>query len=92
MYVRKYPKLKIKIVDGTSLAAAVVVHSIPAGTREVLFRGQITKVARAIVISLCQSGIKVPINYMYNHIMCLFFSSYRIYTITLRVRASVIER
>ncbi|CAN7103740.1 protein CER1-like 2 [Brassica rapa] len=61
MYVRKHPKLKIRIVDGSSLAAEVVVHSIPVGTREVLFRGQVTKVARAIVISLCQNGIKVMV-------------------------------
>ncbi|CAN6807706.1 unnamed protein product [Brassica oleracea] len=61
MYVRKHPKLKIRIVDGSSLAAAVVVHSIPVDTREVLFRGRITKVARAIVISLCQNGIKVMV-------------------------------
>ncbi|KAG2296399.1 hypothetical protein Bca52824_043068 [Brassica carinata] len=73
MYVRKYPKLKIKIVDGTSLAAAVVVHSIPAGTREVLFRGQITKVARAIVISLCQSGIKVMVLHKEEHCMLARF-------------------
>ncbi|CAH2058886.1 unnamed protein product [Thlaspi arvense] len=61
MYVRKHPKLKIRIVDGSSLAAEVVVHSIPVGTREVLFRGQITKVARAVVFSLCQNGIKVMV-------------------------------
>jgi len=47
-------------VDGGSLAAEVVLHSIPVGTKEVLFRGQITKVARAIVFSLCQNAIKVP--------------------------------
>ncbi|CAF1700382.1 unnamed protein product, partial [Brassica napus] len=40
MYVRKHPKLKIRIVDGSS---------------------RITKVARAIVISLCQNGIKVMV-------------------------------
>ena len=77
MYVRKHPKLKIRIVDGSSLAAAVVVHSIPVGTREVLFRGQITKVARAIVTSLCQNGIKVPI-YIFNFIcFSLAFNSYK---------------
>ncbi|CAH8354630.1 unnamed protein product [Eruca vesicaria subsp. sativa] len=75
MYVRKYPKLKIRIVDGSSLAAAVVVHSIPAGTREVLFRGQITKVARAIVISLCQSGIKVMVIREEEHCMLAGFIS-----------------
>ena len=75
MYVRKHPKLKIRIVDGSSLAAEVVVHSIPVGTREVLFRGQVTKVARAIVISLCQNGIKVT-TYIYITI-CFIFSSFQ---------------
>lgn len=65
MYVRKHPKLKIRIVDGNSLAAEVVVHSIPIGTKEVLFRGQITKVARAIVSSLCQNDIKVHIVFFF---------------------------
>ncbi|CAN8316914.1 unnamed protein product [Cochlearia groenlandica] len=61
MYVRKHPKLKIRIVDGSSLAAEVVLHSVPLGTKEVLFIGQVTKVARAIVFSLCQNGIKVMV-------------------------------
>ncbi|KAJ4906935.1 Protein CER1-like 2 [Raphanus sativus] len=73
MYVRKHPNLKIRIVDGSSLAAEVVVHSIPAGTSEVLFRGKITKVARAIVISLCKSGIKVMVLREEEHCMLAGF-------------------
>uniref|UniRef100_A0A7N2LEJ4 Uncharacterized protein n=1 Tax=Quercus lobata TaxID=97700 RepID=A0A7N2LEJ4_QUELO len=45
LYVRRHPQLKIKIVDGCSLAAAVVLNSIPKGTTQVLLRGKITKVA-----------------------------------------------
>ncbi|KAL0671429.1 hypothetical protein Bca4012_034133 [Brassica carinata] len=75
MYVRKHPKLKIRIVDGSSLAAQVVVHSIPVGTREVLFRGQITKVARAIVTSLCQNGVKVMVLREEEHCMLARFLS-----------------
>ncbi|XP_023640614.1 protein CER1-like 2 isoform X2 [Capsella rubella] len=73
MYVRKHPKLKIKIVDGNSLAAKVVLHSIPVGTKEVLFRGQITKVARAIVFSLCQNAIKVMVLRKEEHSMLAEF-------------------
>ncbi|KAJ0262233.1 Protein CER1-like 2 [Hirschfeldia incana] len=73
MYVRKHPELKLRIVDGSSLAAEVVVHSIPVGTREVLFLGKITKVARAIVISLCQSGIKVMVLREEEHCMLAGF-------------------
>ncbi|KAF8110634.1 hypothetical protein N665_0081s0064 [Sinapis alba] len=73
MYVRKHPNLKIRIVDGSSLATQVVVHSIPVGTREILFRGQITKVARAIVTSLCQNGIKVMVLREEEHCMLAVF-------------------
>ncbi|XP_009141683.2 protein CER1-like 2 isoform X1 [Brassica rapa] len=73
VYVRKHPKLKIRIVDGSSLAAQVVIHSIPVGIKEVLFRGQITKVARAIVRSLCQNGIKVMVLREEEHCMLAEF-------------------
>ncbi|KAG7643468.1 Fatty acid hydroxylase [Arabidopsis suecica] len=73
MYVRRHPKLKIRIVDGGSLAAEVVLHSIPVGTKEVLFRGQITKVARAIVFSLCQNAIKVMVLRKEEHSMLAEF-------------------
>nr|VDD15360.1 unnamed protein product [Brassica oleracea] len=73
LYVRKHPKLKIRIVDGSSLAAQVVIHSIHVGIKEVLFRGQITKVARAIVRSLCQNGIKVMVLHEEEHCMLAEF-------------------
>ncbi|CAH2071601.1 unnamed protein product [Thlaspi arvense] len=61
MYVQKYPKLKIKLVDGSNMAAAVVVNSIPKGTTEVVFSGKPTKVASAVVFALCQRGVKVVV-------------------------------
>ncbi|CAA7021933.1 unnamed protein product [Microthlaspi erraticum] len=68
MYVQKHPKLKIKLVDGSSMAAAVVVNSIPKGTTEVVFRGNPTKVASAAVFALCQRGIKVVVLRTEEHI------------------------
>ncbi|KAL5538721.1 hypothetical protein UlMin_044803 [Ulmus minor] len=59
LYVRKHPRLKIKVVDGSSLAVAVVLNSVPKGTSQVLFRGKLTKVAYGIVNALCQKGIQV---------------------------------
>ncbi|XP_019082877.1 PREDICTED: protein CER1-like 1 isoform X3 [Camelina sativa] len=61
LYVQKHPNLKIRLVDGSSMAAAVVVNSIPTGTTEVVFRGNLTKIASAIVFSLSQKGIKVVV-------------------------------
>ena len=59
LYIRRNPQLKIKVVDGTSLAVAVVLNNIPKGTKQVLLRGKITKVARAIALVLCGKGIQV---------------------------------
>ncbi|KAL6130486.1 hypothetical protein ACLB2K_068865 [Fragaria x ananassa] len=59
LYVHRNPQLKIKVVDGSSLAVAVILNSIPKGTTEVLLRGNLTKVAYALAFSLCQKGIQV---------------------------------
>ncbi|OVA10370.1 Fatty acid hydroxylase [Macleaya cordata] len=59
VYIWKHPKLKIKLVDGSSLATALVLNSIPEGTNQVLIRGKLTKVAYAITLALCQRGVQV---------------------------------
>ncbi|XP_021286620.1 protein ECERIFERUM 1-like isoform X3 [Herrania umbratica] len=59
LYIQRHPKLKIKVVDGSSLVAAVVVNSIPEETRQVVLRGKLSKVAYAIALALCQKGVKV---------------------------------
>jgi aldehyde decarbonylase len=59
LYVSRHPKLNVKIVDGSSLAVAVVLNSIPKGTTQVLLRGKLTKVAYAIAFTLCQQGVQV---------------------------------
>ncbi|KAL2491379.1 Protein ECERIFERUM 1 [Abeliophyllum distichum] len=59
MYIRRYPQLKLKLVDGSSLAVAVVLNSIPKGTTRVILRGNLSKVAYSIALALCQGGIQV---------------------------------
>ncbi|XVF45938.1 hypothetical protein PTKIN_Ptkin02bG0248000 [Pterospermum kingtungense] len=59
LYIQRYPKLKIKIVDGSSLAAAVVVNSIPEGTSQILLSGKFSKVSYAIALALCQKGVQM---------------------------------
>lgn len=63
LYIEEYPDLKIKLVDGSSLAAAIVLNSIPKGTAQVLLRGNLTKVANAIVSILCKKGIQVIVTH-----------------------------
>ncbi|KAJ8756105.1 hypothetical protein K2173_024652 [Erythroxylum novogranatense] len=61
LYVRKHPRLKIKVVDGTSLAVAVVLNNIPKGTTRVFLTGNLTKVAHVVVLVLCKRQIKVAV-------------------------------
>ncbi|GLT85903.1 hypothetical protein SLE2022_040750 [Rubroshorea leprosula] len=59
LYTQRHPQLKFKVVDGSSLAAAVVLNSIPAETTQVILRGKLDRVAYAIASALCQKGIQV---------------------------------
>ncbi|KAG5627155.1 hypothetical protein H5410_012373 [Solanum commersonii] len=58
-YLKRYPHLKVKVVDGSSLAVAVVLNSIPEGTSQVVLRGSLSKVANSIALALCQGEIQV---------------------------------
>ncbi|GKV24458.1 hypothetical protein SLEP1_g34071 [Rubroshorea leprosula] len=59
LYIQRHPQLRIKIVDGSSLAAAIVLQSIPKETTQVILRGKLSKVASTIAFALCQKGIQV---------------------------------
>ncbi|XP_039070585.1 very-long-chain aldehyde decarbonylase CER1-like isoform X2 [Hibiscus syriacus] len=62
VYVKKHPKLKMRLVDGSSLAVAVLLNSIPKGTTQLLFTGKLTKVAVAVAFALCKKGIQVSVS------------------------------
>ncbi|XP_029124569.1 uncharacterized protein LOC114914948 [Cajanus cajan] len=59
LYVSRHPKLKVKVVDGSSLVVAIVLNNILKGTTQVLLRGKLTKVTNAFAYTLCQQGVKV---------------------------------
>ncbi|XP_071735972.1 very-long-chain aldehyde decarbonylase GL1-5-like [Rutidosis leptorrhynchoides] len=62
LFIRRNPNLKVKLVDGSSLAAAVVLNSIPEGTTQVAFKGKFNKVAYPIALALLRKGIQVAIS------------------------------
>lgn len=49
----------MKVVDGSSLAVAVVLNTIPKQTTQVLLAGTFSKVASSLALALCQRGIQV---------------------------------
>lgn len=52
LYVKKNPNLKVKISDGSCLAVAAVLNSIPEGTKQVIMRGKLSKVAFIVARTL----------------------------------------
>ncbi|KAH6767557.1 Fatty acid hydroxylase superfamily [Perilla frutescens var. hirtella] len=59
LFIRRHPQLKVKLVDGSSLAVAIVLNSVPKGTAQVILRGKLSKVAYSVALALCQGGIQV---------------------------------
>nr|XP_033512436.1 very-long-chain aldehyde decarbonylase CER1-like isoform X2 [Nicotiana tomentosiformis] len=58
LYIKRNPHLKVKVVDGSSLAVALVINSIPKGTSQAVLRGRLSKVAYFIALALCQERIR----------------------------------
>ncbi|XP_042453335.1 very-long-chain aldehyde decarbonylase GL1-6-like [Zingiber officinale] len=61
LYVKRNPMLKAKIVDGTSLATAVLLNRIPEETESVLLVGRVSKLALSLCLALSHKGIKVEV-------------------------------
>ncbi|KFK42594.1 hypothetical protein AALP_AA1G015600 [Arabis alpina] len=59
VYIHKHPELKVRVVDGSRLAAAVVINSLPKATTTVVVTGNLTKVAYTIASALCHRGVQV---------------------------------
>ncbi|KAJ8538569.1 hypothetical protein K7X08_027790 [Anisodus acutangulus] len=59
LYIRRHPQLKVKVVDGSTLAIAVILNSIPKGTSQVVLRGHLSKVAYSVVLTLCKGRVQV---------------------------------
>ncbi|KAM3245091.1 hypothetical protein ACQJBY_056426 [Aegilops geniculata] len=61
LYVIRKPDLKTKIVDGTSLAVAAVLHMVPRGATDVLLLGKECKVVSVLAQALCERDIQVRV-------------------------------
>ncbi|OAY85711.1 Protein ECERIFERUM 3, partial [Ananas comosus] len=59
LFVNKHPNLKVRVVHGNTLTAAVILNEIPKDTKEVFLTGATSKLGRAIALYLCRKRIRV---------------------------------
>ncbi|KAJ3679208.1 hypothetical protein LUZ60_017219 [Juncus effusus] len=59
LFVNKHPDLRVRVVHGNTLTAAVILNEIPSNTREVFLTGATSKLGRVIALYLCRRNIRV---------------------------------
>uniref|UniRef100_A0A804R2X4 Very-long-chain aldehyde decarbonylase CER1-like C-terminal domain-containing protein n=1 Tax=Zea mays TaxID=4577 RepID=A0A804R2X4_MAIZE len=59
LFVNKHPNLRVRVVHGNTLTAAVILNEIPSSVREVFLTGATSKLGRAIALYLCRKRIRV---------------------------------
>ncbi|KAJ0984929.1 hypothetical protein J5N97_003285 [Dioscorea zingiberensis] len=59
LFVDKHPNLRVRVVHGNTLTAAVILHEIPKDVKQVFLTGATSKLGRAIALYLCRNDIRV---------------------------------
>lgn len=59
LFVNKHPNLKVRVVHGNTLTAAVILNDIPKDVKEVFLTGATSKLGRAIALYLCRRKVRV---------------------------------
>ncbi|KAJ9693428.1 hypothetical protein PVL29_012274 [Vitis rotundifolia] len=59
LYVNKHPNLRVRVVHGNTLTAAVILNEIPQNATQVFLTGATSKLGRAISLYLCRKKICV---------------------------------
>jgi hypothetical protein len=62
LFVNKHPDLRVRVVHGNTLTAAVILNEIPSNVREVFLTGATSKLGRAIALYLCRKKIRVLVS------------------------------
>ncbi|KAM0989556.1 hypothetical protein ACFX15_012981 [Malus domestica] len=59
LFVNKHPDLRVRVVHGNTLTAAVILNEIPKDVKEVFLSGATSKLGRAIALYLCRRRVRV---------------------------------
>lgn len=80
LFVREYPSLRIRVVHGNTLTAAVILDKLPRDVPEIFLTGATSKLGRAIALYLCRRRVRVLVI-----VYSLLYSS------TAKIQSSVIS-
>ncbi|KAI4344351.1 hypothetical protein L6164_011586 [Bauhinia variegata] len=59
LFVDKLPDLRVRVVHGNTLTAAVILNELPQDVEEVFLTGATSKLGRAIALYLCRKKVRV---------------------------------
>ncbi|XP_057967777.1 very-long-chain aldehyde decarbonylase CER3 [Malania oleifera] len=59
LFISKHPNLKVRVVHGNTLTAAVILNEIPKDVTDVFLTGATSKLGRAIALYLCRRRVRV---------------------------------
>ncbi|KAI3929737.1 hypothetical protein MKX01_025905 [Papaver californicum] len=59
LFVKKHPDLKVRVVHGNTLTAAVILNEIKSDVKEVFLTGATSKLGRAIALYLCRKRVRI---------------------------------
>lgn len=62
LFVNKHPDLRVRVVHGNTLTAAVILNEIPLNVTEVFLTGATSKLSRAIALYLCRKRVRVLVS------------------------------
>lgn len=60
--MNKHPNLKVRVVHGNTLTAAVILKEIPQNVSEVFLTGATSKLGRVIALYLCRRQVRVLVS------------------------------
>lgn len=62
LFVNNHPNLKVRVVHGNTLTAAVILNDLPKDVEEVFLTGATSKLGRAIALYLCRRRVRVLVS------------------------------
>lgn len=69
LFIKKHPNLRVRVVHGNTLTAAVILNEIPQDVKEVFLTGATSKLGRAIALYLARRKVKVLVSRESNFIL-----------------------